>query len=75
MKPADADGNFAPQLKGAQPEEKAGPEENSAKKGFVRSRGILFWIGLGLVALVVIVIGVGVGVGVGLKNRRATSHE
>jgi len=73
LKPAG--GNFAPQTNGAQPEKEAAPDEDPAKKGVLHNRGILFWVGVGLVALVAIVVGVGVGVGIGLKNRKATLHE
>jgi len=57
------------------PEKEAAPDADPAKKGVLHNRGILFWVGLGLVTLVIIVIGVGVGVGIGLKNRKTTSHE
>lgn len=73
LKPAD--GNFAPQTNGAQLTNEAASNEDLAKKAFLRNRGILFWVGVGLVALVVIAIGIGLGVGVGLKDRKATSHE
>lgn len=36
-----------------------------------KRRGILFWVGVGLIAMVVVVIGVGVGVGVGIRHRNA----
>lgn len=68
-----ADGNFAPQTKGAQPGKEVAPDEDPAKKGFLQHRGILFRVCVGLIVLPIIVIGVGVGVGIGLKNRRATS--